>query len=57
VTLYSVSFSELLGAAVSDSHKGVVHIWVNEGPTLSFRVTPSEAESLCSYVEREATSR
>jgi hypothetical protein len=56
VTLYSISFSELLGAAVADPRKGVVHIWVNEGPTLSFRVTPSEAESLCSCVEREATS-
>lgn len=57
VTLHSVSFGELLGAAVSDGRKGVVHIWVNEGPTLSFRVAPSEAVSLCSCVEREATSR
>jgi hypothetical protein len=57
VMLYSISFSDLLGAAVSDSRKGVVHIWVNEGPTLSFRVTPSEAETLCAFVEREATSR
>lgn len=57
VTLYSISFDELLGAAVSDARKGVVHTWVNEGPTLSFRVAPSEAASLCSCIEREATSR
>jgi hypothetical protein len=57
VTLYSISFSELLGAAVTDARKGEVHVWVSDGPTLSFRVTPSEAESLRSYVDREATSR
>jgi hypothetical protein len=56
VTLYSVPFADVLGATVHDQRKGVVEAWIDEGPTLSFRVTPAEAESLASCIDRAATT-
>jgi hypothetical protein len=55
VTLCSVPFSEILGAAVHNRHKGELEVWLDDA-TLSFQTTPSEVDSLCAYIERAATS-
>jgi hypothetical protein len=54
VTLYSVPFRDILGATVRNRHKGVVEVWVEDGPTLSFRVTPETADALQGYVDQAA---
>jgi hypothetical protein len=54
VTLYSAPFGEILGATVRNRHKGVVEVWVEDGPTLSFRVTPETADALQGYVDQAA---
>ena len=54
VTLYSVPFRDILGATVRNRHKGVVEVWVEAGPTLSFRVTPEAADALQGYVDQAA---
>jgi hypothetical protein len=55
VTLCSVPFSEILGAAVHNRHKGELEVWLDDA-TLSFETTASEVDSLCAYIERAATS-
>ncbi len=55
VTLCSVPFSDILGAAVHNWHKGELEVWLDDA-TLSFQTTPSEVDSLCAYIERAATS-
>jgi hypothetical protein len=57
VTLYSVPFREILGATVRKRHKGVVDVWVEDGPTLSFRVTPEAAEALQAHVDEAAQAQ
>jgi hypothetical protein len=54
VTLYSVPFRDILGATVRNRHRGVVEVWVEAGPTLSFRVTPEAADALQGYVDQAA---
>jgi len=54
VTLDSVPFRDILGATVRNRHKGVVEVWVEAGPTLSFRVTPEAADALQGYVDQAA---
>ena len=39
VTLYSAQFRDILGASVRQRRNGVVEVWDEDGPTLSFRVT------------------
>ncbi len=56
VTLYSVPFSEIVGASVHNRRKGTVDVWIGDDATLSFGVAPSEADSLCAYIEQAATS-
>lgn len=57
VTLYSVQFRDILGATVSHGHKGVVEVWVEDGPTLSFRVAPDAADTLQAHVDQAAQSQ
>jgi hypothetical protein len=54
VTLYSVPFLDILGATVRDRRKGVVEVWVGDGPTLAFRVMPKAADALQAHVDRAA---
>jgi len=56
VTLFSVPFSEVLGATVRNVHKGEVEVYVDEGPTMSFRVERDEADVLQSQVDQAAQS-
>jgi hypothetical protein len=57
VTLYSAQFREIVGATVRHRRKGVVDVWVEDGPTLSFRVTPEAADALQSHVDQAAQSQ
>ena len=57
VTLYSVPFRDILGATVRHRNKGVVEVWVEAGPTLSFRVTPESADALQTHVDHAAQSQ
>jgi hypothetical protein len=54
VTLYSVALSDILGASVANRRKGVVEVYVNEGPTMSFRVERGEADALQAQVDQAA---
>ena len=57
VTLYSTQFRHVLGATMRHRRKGIVEVWVERGPTLSFRVTREAAEALRAHVERAAQSQ
>jgi len=57
VTLYSAQFRDILGAAVRHRRKGVVEVWVDDGPTLSFRVTPEAAATLQAHVDQAAQAQ
>lgn len=56
VTLYSVPFQDVLGATVRNRRKGIVDVWIDDGPTLSFRVEPGAADALQAEVDRAAQS-
>jgi hypothetical protein len=57
VTLYSAQFRDLIGATVRHRPKGVVEVWVEDGPTLSFRVAPEAADALQAHVDQAAKSQ
>ena len=57
VTLYSARFRDILGAAVRRRRTGVVEAWVQDGPILSFRVTPQAADALQAHVDQAAQSQ
>ena len=57
VTLYSAQFRDIVGATVRHRRKGVVEVWVVDGPTLSFRVTPEGADALQAHVDQAAQSQ
>jgi hypothetical protein len=57
VTLYSAPFRDIVGATVRHRRKGVVEVWLEDGPTLSFRVTPEAADALQAHVDQAAQSQ
>ena len=57
VTLYSAQFRDIDGARVRQRRKGVVEVWVMDGPKLSFRVTPEAADALQAHVDQAAQSQ
>ena len=57
VTLYSVQFRDIVGATVRHRRKGVVEVWVEDGPTLSFRVTREAADALQAHIDQAAQSQ
>jgi hypothetical protein len=57
VTLYSAQFRDIVGATVRHRRKGVVEVWVEDGPTLSFRVAPEAADALQAHVDQAAQSQ
>ena len=57
VTLYSVLFRDIVGATVRHRRKGVVEVWVEDGPTLSFRVTREAADALQAHIDQAAQSQ
>ena len=57
VTLYSAQFGEIVGATVRHRRKGVVEVWVLDGPELSFRVTPEAADALQAHVDEAAKAQ
>jgi hypothetical protein len=57
VTLYSIQFRDILGATVRHRRKGVVEVWVMDGPELSFRVMPEAADALQAHVDQAAQSQ
>jgi len=54
VTLSSLPFSDVLGATVHDPRKGVVEVYIDEGPTISFRVERDVADVLQAQVDQAA---
>jgi hypothetical protein len=56
VTMYSAHFRAILGATVRHRRKGVVEVWVEDGPTLSFRVMPEAVDALQAHVDHVAQS-
>jgi hypothetical protein len=56
VTLHSLPFSAILGATVRHHHKGVVEVYIDEGPTMTFRVEPDVAGALQAQVDQAAQS-
>lgn len=56
VTLSSVPFSDILGATVRHPHKGVVEVYIDEGPTMSFRVDRDVDDVLQAQVDQAAQS-
>jgi hypothetical protein len=56
VALYSVPFSDILGASVRHPPKGVVEVYIDEGPTISFRVERDLADGLQAQVDQAAQS-
>jgi hypothetical protein len=57
VTLYSAQFRDILGATVRHRRKGIVEVWLEDGPTLSFRVLPEAADVLQAHVDQAAQSQ
>ena len=57
VTLYSAQFRDIVGATVRHRRKGVVEVWVMDGPKLSFRVTPEAVDALQEHVDRAAQAQ
>ena len=51
VSAHLLPLSEVLGAAVAGKHGNVVHVWVDQGPTLAFHTTPASAQALQVYVD------
>jgi hypothetical protein len=51
VTAQVLPLSEVLGAAVAGKHANVVHVWVDQGPTLAFHTKPASAHALQVYVD------
>jgi hypothetical protein len=51
VSAQVLSLSEVLGAALAGKHGNVVHVWVDQGPTLAFHTEPASAQALQAYVE------
>lgn len=56
VTLYSVPFTDILGASVRHGHKGVVEVYIDEGPTMCFHVERDVVEALQAQVDQAAQS-
>jgi DnaJ domain len=56
VTLYSIPFSDILGAEVRGRRRDVIEVWIDDGPTVSIRTRPREADALRECIERTATS-
>jgi hypothetical protein len=56
VALYSVPFSDILGASVRHPPKGVVEVYIDQGPTISFRVERDLADLLQAQVDQAAQS-
>lgn len=57
VTAYSLAFGDILGSRITSRRKGAVEVWIDEGPTLTFRLGPSDAERLSEYVDAAAISQ
>ncbi len=51
VTARWIPMRQILGARISGWRKGVVEIWVEDGPTLTVRTTSPEAQALYAHVE------
>jgi hypothetical protein len=56
VALYSLPFSDILGASVRHPPKGVVEVYIDKGPTMSFRVERDLADMLQAQVDQAAQS-
>jgi hypothetical protein len=56
VNLYAVPFRDILGATVHSPRKGIVEVWIDEGPNLSIRTSRHEAISLSSHIDARATA-
>ncbi len=52
VTLYSIPFSDILGATVRRRRRGVVEMYIDDGPTVSFGVAREVADVLRAQVDR-----
>jgi hypothetical protein len=51
VTAYAVALVDILGSRVTGRRKREVQVWIDDGPTLTFRTGRSDAEILSAYVD------
>jgi hypothetical protein len=56
VSLYSIPFTDILGAEVRGRKRDVVDVWIDAGPTITIHTRPREADALREYIERTAPS-
>jgi hypothetical protein len=56
VTLYSIPFTDVLGAEVRGRKRDAVDVWIENGPTVSIHTRPREADALRDYIEHAASS-
>lgn len=56
VTLYSIPFTDILGAEVRGRKRDVVDVWIDDGPTVSIHTRSREADALRDCIERTATT-
>jgi hypothetical protein len=57
VTLNSTQFRDIVGATVRHRRKGIVAVWIEDGPELSFRVRPEAADALQAHIDQAAQSQ
>jgi hypothetical protein len=53
VTAYAVAIVDILGSRVTGRRKREVQVWIDDGPTLTFRTERSDAESLSAWIDAE----
>jgi hypothetical protein len=51
VTAYAVALADILGSQVTGRRKRDVQVWIDDGPTLTFRTGRSDADILSAYVD------
>ena len=56
VTLYSIPFTDILGAEVTKRKRDVVDVWIADGPTISIQTRTREADALRECIERAAAA-
>ena len=56
VTLYSIPFTDILGAKVQGRKRDVVDVWIDDGPTVSIHTRPREADAVREFIARTATA-
>ena len=57
VSLYSIPFTDIIGAGVTGRKRDGVDVWIDKGPTVPIHTRRREADALCECIDRAATSK